>query len=108
MKKNDGFTLIEVIISVAIIGILSMSFMSVFNTSIVNIVRAGNRTIGVDLAEAEMLENGVVIGESVEIEVILTDGIKQKITGSTRKGTINVNKGMLGQVEVSIETFVPN
>lgn len=41
---NKGFTLIEVIISVAILGIITLMTLSLFSTTFLNIVRFGDVT----------------------------------------------------------------
>ena len=41
---NKGFTLIEVIISVAILGIITLMTLSLFSTTFLNIVRFGDLT----------------------------------------------------------------
>ncbi len=51
MEKQKGFTLIEVILSLAIIGIVSIAILTGLNTSLQNIVRAGNRTEAVEISE---------------------------------------------------------
>lgn len=42
--NKKGFTLIELIISMAILGILIVAFMTVFNFSYINLINSGNRT----------------------------------------------------------------
>ncbi|GAB2324609.1 hypothetical protein IRB23M11_22330 [Alkalibacterium sp. m-11] len=44
MKNQDGFSLIEVIITIAIIGILGIALLEIFGTGITNVAKAGERT----------------------------------------------------------------
>ena len=51
--NKKGFTLIELILSMAILGILLVAFMTVFNFSYFSIINAGNRT------DAAYVANGI-------------------------------------------------
>lgn len=51
--NKKGFTLIELILSMAILGILLVAFMTVFNFSYFNIINAGSRT------DATYVANGI-------------------------------------------------
>lgn len=42
--KNKGFTLIEVIIAIAILGIISIAFLPMFTGGIIGIVDAGSKS----------------------------------------------------------------
>lgn len=44
MKGQRGFSLIEVIVTVAIVSILGIALLEIFGTSFSNVARAGHRT----------------------------------------------------------------
>lgn len=44
MKNHKGMTLIEIIISIAIIAIISVAFLAMFSSGFKGVVRAGNLT----------------------------------------------------------------
>lgn len=54
MKNYKGLTLIEVILSIAIIGIISISLLPIFNIGLKNIVNAGSRTKNVYEAQTSI------------------------------------------------------
>ena len=44
LKNKKGFTLIEVILSIAILGIISIAFLSMFTSGIVGISNSGKKS----------------------------------------------------------------
>ncbi len=58
MKKRNGLTLIEVVVSIAIIGIISISVLNIFNTGLKNILIAGKRTD--DTLNAKSIIDGII------------------------------------------------
>jgi len=54
LKKNriEGFTLIEIIVSIAIIGIMVVSFLTIFTNSFSTIFSMGHKTESVNEAQA--------------------------------------------------------
>jgi prepilin-type N-terminal cleavage/methylation domain-containing protein len=44
LKSNKGFTLVELIVSMAILSIIIVAFLSMFNFSFLTIVNSGKRT----------------------------------------------------------------
>lgn len=50
-KRKKGFTLIELIVSIAILGIMAVAFLTMFFNGYTNIISAGNRTRAVKVAE---------------------------------------------------------
>lgn len=109
MKKNKGFTIIEIIVSLAIIGILAVVFMSVFSTGLVNIVRAGVRTKAVGTAVDEFYdEPDIISSDTLEFELPISGGTNTiEITGSYVRGKVNVTEGQISNLEVEVEAFVP-
>lgn len=90
MRKRKGITLIELIISVAILGIISVGILGIFDQSLINILRAGKRTEIVLSAKEELdvdlSNNG--LGIDTDIEVTLPGNNTVTITGKV----IEVNK----------------
>ena len=109
MGNRKGFTIIELVLSIGIIGIIAVSFLSIFGTGFSNIVRAGVRTKAVNTAESEFHDNPEIINEDdIDIELPIVGGtVKHTISGSYAKGVINVNNGKPTKFEVEIQAFVP-
>lgn len=59
MRK--GITLIEIVISIALVGIILVSMLSIFDTGLFNIIRAGDRT-------------SIVVGVSSQVDNLLSGG----------------------------------
>lgn len=108
MKVKDGFTLIEVIVSIAIMGIVAISMLTVFNAGLVNIIRAGNRTEAVYDAEADLVESPAVLSyENITIKVPTPYGENSVIiNGGYVKGEASITSGF-GSVTVDFEEFIP-
>lgn len=112
MNSDKGFTLIEVILTIAIIGIVSISAFTIFSTGLNNIVKSGNRTDSV-LQTKDKIDNKIYgrepsEGTSYEITVDIRDKNNkliykrvvpgEKIIESTKDEYMN---------DIEIETFVP-
>lgn len=101
-KNNKGLTLIEVIITVAIIGIITIPILTMFNSGLNNISKAMKRTE--DVFEIKDDVNQAII-QSIEGEITT---IKVKIP------SLNINKDVEGKMvtvekdNIQIITFVPN
>ena len=54
LKKQDGFTLIEVIVAVVILLIIATTFVPIFRTSFVNIFTYGHKDKAMALASEKM------------------------------------------------------
>ena len=53
-NSSKGFTLIEVVISMALIGIVIVSFLNIFTTGFMGIVRSGHRADAAYQSQQEM------------------------------------------------------
>lgn len=53
-NKNNGFTLIEVIISIVMLSIILLTFLTVFSTSSINVFNSGNKNSAMNLASDTM------------------------------------------------------
>lgn len=78
LKQKGGFTLVEVIIGILLIGIIALSLIPVFSYSFVNIYSSGNRTdytyqnqsiIETDQATNPEIDNITFIFEGMNISV---------------------------------------
>lgn len=109
MKNDKGVTLIELILSMALIGIIAVSVFTVFNASLINIVRAGKRTEAVNLAEERFDDNPTIIVEkSIIIDIPSPAGTKtHTIKGSEAKGSVQIHEGPVPNIEVEINAFIP-
>jgi prepilin-type N-terminal cleavage/methylation domain-containing protein len=79
MKSRKGFTLIELIVSIAIFGLIGVSMFPAFNTALRNIVNSGNRTDAVGVAFEDII-NGTHV-ETFVFEVQLPNDLN---TGSEK------------------------
>lgn len=53
-RNNKGMTLVELVVSIAIFGIISVGFLSIFLESLLIIERAGNRSESVAYVSSEL------------------------------------------------------
>ncbi len=108
MKRKNGFTLIELIISIAILGLVSVTFLSIFNMGLINISRAGNRTTAVEMAEKNIYNTTEI--DDFAVTVILPDvsnnpsGISIEV-----KGKIYDSKEEIGYTDdfVDVIRYIP-
>lgn len=104
MKQRKGLTLIEVIITIAIISIMAVVILSIFNTSIISIFKSGNRTDKVFEVKKE-IDQKIIDNESnttgIDEVTVIIPGIGDK----TIKGTMIKNTE---HNDLNITTFVPN
>ena len=104
MKNNKGLTLIEIVITIAIISIMVITVLSMFNISITNISKSRNRT-----------ERILRIKEEVDEEIIKnkekttnTDKVKVTIDGIVKDREIDGKIIEIKDSDIKITTFVPN
>lgn len=126
MRKEEGLTLIEVIISIALTGVLAMVFLSMFDFGNRNIIRAGDRTEDVleiqkivdgeikDPVGPEETKEDTISGPSKEIKKIDSGKktIKIKILEELEPEEIEVKGNFVTVIEkesgIKITTFIPN
>lgn len=62
-KNQKGFTLIEAVIAIAIIGIMCISFLSIFTSGFTTISKSGNRSSALFIVQSNIEEklNGASI-----------------------------------------------
>ena len=109
--KKKGFTLIELIVSIAILGIISVVVLSIFNTGLLNIQRAGKITQNTISATTIMdykILNAVVgdLNVSETTISIPTPGVSTNISITGRLIIHNSvdDKGN----SITIKSFIPN
>lgn len=100
MKR--GLTLIEIILTLAILGIISITIYPIFNTGLSNINRAGKRTTAISFALND-LRNHVGIPMDDIPTFVNIDGFSAKeVKGYSIKGL-----GIVDDVLVEIKAFFP-
>ena len=124
MKNRKGLTLIEVIISIAIVGIVAMVILSTFSSSTKNISSANKRTINT-LGTKDRLDELIIKSENLDTDwaTIDTDNedieVEQDITINVTIPEVTGTKDIKGKVitvnstdgegnTITIETFVPD
>ena len=104
MKNNKGLTLIEIVITIAITSIMAIAVLTMFNISITNIFKSGNKT-----------ERVLRIKEEVDEEIINnkekttnTDKVKVTIDGIIKDREVDGKIIEIKDSDIKITTFVPN
>ncbi len=102
-RSNSGFTLIEVVISLAILTIIMVAFISLFSTGLIGIYGAGDKGIAYSEAQADL---GTRIGTGEDAEdkdlVLVFDGVSLTIPG----GLLESSRQEQGRSS-TIETYIP-
>lgn len=110
MKRIKGMTLVEVIISLALLGILSIVFINAFTMSFTQIIRSGHRTDAVGKAQAFFYSSPAIVStDSIQITLQLPGATTKEVSvvGSYAMGTVILNSGTSNEVKVDVLTFVP-
>ena len=105
LKNKDGFTLIEIIVSLAIIGILSVSFFTIFTSGFTYIAKAGNRSVA-GFSTQNVVEQTLInipLQSTSYMTITLPDTSTIRVYGNTISKTTNYNGG-----HVDITFFQPN
>ena len=85
-----------------------MLILTVFSTSFLNIIRAGNRTKAVNVAEGLYINEPIIVEKKdIDVKLRLSNGTTtvKKVAGSMVKGKVLANES--SQVNVEILVFVP-
>ncbi len=116
MKKActgiKGLTLIEIIVSIFILGIIAVTFLPIFTNSFVYVKTAGNRSI-VDFDAQKAMENKLA-GSSAVFDHVATTESNTTLTIGFNSGTISVQGRIVnisyndGKHNVTLTTFIPN
>lgn len=109
MKRKKGMTLVEVIISLALLGILSIVFINAFTMGFTKIIYAGHRTNAVGQAQAFFYENPTILEKKDIIVSLPTSSANAEITvtGSYATGNVTLNSGTSQEIKIEVLTFVP-
>src|SRR5690554_1530308 len=104
--NRKGMTLIEVVLAMAIFGIIAVSFITMFSSSLLWIYRAGDRGEAYSMAQSDV-ERRIITGDSYE-----TDNLTI-VFGGDDTNTISIRGGIVESIQSihdqssSIETFIP-
>ena len=109
IKRHKGMTVVEVIISLALLGILSVVFINAFTMGFTKIIYAGHRTNAVGQAQAHFYENPSILAkQDIKIEIpTTTSDIEIIVSGSYATGNVTLNPGPAQEIQVEVLTFVP-
>lgn len=101
-KRTKGVTLIELIISIAIIGIMMVSFSSIFIGGFTSIIKSGKRSEhGMESQkqiEQLMSTRPSISDDNTELEIKFHDNTSIKVTGQETQVTVD---------EVTYTIFIP-
>lgn len=106
--NKDGFTLIELIVSLAIMGLIVVTILPIINTGLSNIIYSGNRTEAVSLANDDIFNNTEKENFSIVVKLPdkVSDDIDVIIEGNIITGTSNISGRSDSKVELYI--YRPN
>jgi len=77
MKKRNGFTLIEIIVTLAIIGLIAVMFLPLFSMTIRGIFSAGRKNVGTFQSQDEVeakIGSDAAVSDADQL-IIVFDGI---------------------------------
>lgn len=103
IKRQDGMTLVELIVAMAIFAIIAVMFISLFTSSILWIFGAGDRGEAYSTAQQDV-ESRLATGEAIENpDLVITFGADDY---SIRGGLVE-SEQTVGQRSSQLETFMP-
>ena len=104
LNNRKGVTLIELIVSLAIFGIIATAFISMFTSSLIWIYGAGDKTEAYSIAQQD-IESRIATGDSSDTEdlVLVIGGESYTIRGGLIETSQSVN-----QKNSDLRTFVPS
>lgn len=118
MKKRSGITLIEVILSIAIIGIIAITIFGAFAIGITNIGRAGKRTESVLLAN-DYIDKAILNVDTINLypnedePIVFVDILNDIRVGIPGVGDILIDGKIIESTilfnedtEIKIQTFI--
>lgn len=107
MKNRRGISLIEIILSIAILGLVAISMLSIFDSGLFNIRRARITTENTMTVSSELdnkiSNRDIIIGSEITVNVKLTDSVTRNITGEL----ISSDNTDINGRELIIKTFLP-
>lgn len=102
--KRRGYTLIEVIVSLVIVGIISVVIFTVFNAGLVNISKAGKRTTAVEEAVENISDIENTQPFEVDVKLPLIDNTVN-VEGTEVTGSANIIGDPINKVYIT--TYIP-
>ncbi|HHW28251.1 MAG TPA: prepilin-type N-terminal cleavage/methylation domain-containing protein [Syntrophomonadaceae bacterium] len=102
IKSTEGFTLVEVLVSIAILTIIVVALLLLFNQSLITVIKSGNKAVNIyegqtklesELAEGVTAEDYTLImnfdGEEIKIKgkIITENGLTVFIPSSKNEPT---------------------
>jgi prepilin-type N-terminal cleavage/methylation domain-containing protein len=108
--KNKGMTLIEVIVALAILGIISISFLNLFSKGYTDIFKSGFRT-NTTMKLQSMVDylNSQTINSTDEIDTYITIYLSSKYSYTkdvNYKKVINLNSLNTVESNISVKYFI--
>ena len=102
--NKDGFTLIELIVSLAIMGLIVVTILPIINTGLSNIIYSGNRTEAVSLANDDIFNNTEKENFSIVVKLPdkVSDDIDVIVEGNIITGTSNIS----GRSDSKFELYI--
>ena len=112
LKNKNGFTLLEIIISMAIIGLLTVSFLEMFTFGFKGVFTAGQNSKTQYLAQQE-IENKLanITSSTTQISPIILrfkSPVESDVVIVTIYGKIEKVTKINGNYQVDLATFLPN
>ena len=106
-KNDKGMTLVEIIVSIAVIGILASMVLTVFGTGILLAVRSGDNTVVKGVASSvteNWLGNASLIqdGQTVRVASGAAIGVASFNVVTQQAITITLQNGTMKQLNVDI------
>ena len=107
-KKNiRGFSLIELLVSIALLAILAIGFIPLMTNSYTGIYVSGEKNKAIDLAQKEieqLFTNGTTIEDKISIEFINGGNTTEfEISGEY----VNIEKTYDNGKSVTFDVFIP-
>lgn len=108
MNDNKGLTLVELIVSFAIISLLAVTMLNIFSTGLFTIYKSGNRTINTETAGNNFITSPAAVSDEITLTIDL--GVEEEDSIEV-KGRIGGGSGSIpgnyGNIKVDIEAFIP-
>lgn len=101
--KKQGFTLVELIISFAILGIIAITFLAIFSGMYKGISNAGNKSKAAFSAQGNIDNSIATRTDGTDTMTIQFNGNSISLTGRTLTSTVTS-----GNTTVTVSVYTPN